>query len=342
MSDSLETKNGETVSINSMIEALERTPDKAEILEALKGLRADKVKDALGDTIKAAQFDLNKVWNDFLRDGEKAPQTHITYGQEFGRFRQWLDREGIHILNVRREDVNRFKEYRLKRSAPNTVRLTLASCSSFYRYLEAEEYIKRSPFANIKYPRKEYKKAVRTDQEKTIPVMNIEEYEAIVGELERRAETPGDRAADVNRRDSARQLYPVVHFMAEYGLRIGDVLTLRMEEGERFSVRVKGGKVRNIEMKPATAAVLKQYGYLKPHPFQGIGKSTIQGAIRKLTAGLVESETIRYRYSCHDFRHYFAVRLYREAKDVYAVKEALGHSTVAVTEVYLAGLGAGE
>ena len=41
MSDKLVTRSGESVEINSVIEALEAAPDKAEILEALKGLRAD-------------------------------------------------------------------------------------------------------------------------------------------------------------------------------------------------------------------------------------------------------------------------------------------------------------
>ena len=44
--------------------------------------------------------------------------------------------------------------------------------------------------------------------------------------------------------------------------------------------------------------------------------------------------------AAHDFRHYFAVEHYRETHDVYLVKEALGHATVSITEVYLAGLGA--
>ncbi len=45
-------------------------------------------------------------------------------------------------------------------------------------------------------------------------------------------------------------------------------------------------------------------------------------------------------HTCRDFRHYFAVNLYCETRDIYAVKEALGHATVSITEVYLAGMGA--
>ncbi|MHC4720092.1 MAG: tyrosine-type recombinase/integrase [Planctomycetota bacterium] len=343
MSDKLVTRNGETVEIDSMIEALERTPDRAELLQALKGLRADKVKKALGETVRAAQFDLTTVFNEYLADGEKSKRTVETYERECGRFFGYLDRTGTHTLQATRADINRFKEYRLKRSATNSVRLALASCSSFYKYLEAEEYITRSPFANIKYPPKEYKKAVKPDQGKPVPVMNDEEYTTIFAELKRRAlapVTPGARASEVNRRDSAHRLLPIIHFMGTYGLRIGDVLTVRMEDGDRFSVRAKGGKVRGFDLKPQTRELL--HGIVGRWPFKGIGKSTVQGAIRKLTGDLAENGRIRHRYSAHDMRHYFAVRLYQETHDVYAVKEALGHSTTTVTEVYLAGLGASE
>ncbi len=170
--------------------------------------------------------------------------------------------------------------------------------------------------------------------------MNLEEYRVIMETIRQRARAAGERACDKNRRQSARQLFPIVHFMAEYGLRIGDVLTVRLEEDDRFSVRTKGDQVRSFELRPETREYLKHYGFLKRSPFKAIGLSTIQGAIRKLTDRLSGQGAIRHRYSAHDFRHYFAVKLYQETRDVYAVKNALGHATVSVTEVYLAGLGA--
>lgn len=37
----------------------------------------------------------------------------------------------------------------------------------------------------------------------------------------------------------------------------------------------------------------------------------------------------------HDLRHAFAVPFYQETGDVYAVRKALGHASVGVTERYL-------
>ena len=343
MSDRLETRNGESVTIDSILEALERAPSKEEVVEALRGLRHDKVKNALGETVKAAQFDLAKVLNEFLADGEKAERTRQTYRAEIQRFLAWIEREQLHIFQVRRADVNRYKQHLTEKYSQNTVRLSLASSSSFYAYLEAERYLDRSPFAHIKYPRKQYKKSIKTDQGSPVPVMSEQEYQAIVEGLAKKAQSPQlpreqvyERAA----RESARRLLPIVHMMGTYGLRIGDVLTVKVEEGERFSYRQKGGSIRQKSLRPMTAEILAECGMQKRQPFKGIAKSTVQGAIGRLTKELAGRSVIRHAYSCHDFRHFYAITLYQETQDVYALKEALGHATVSVTEIYLAGLGA--
>ena len=340
MSDRLETRNGESVTIDSILEALERAPSKEEVVEALKSLRHDKVKHALGETVKAARFDLDAVFEEFLADGEKAERTVETYRREVGRFLTWLDREGLHVLQVRRADVNRFKQYLSAKYSRNTVRLALSASSAFYGYLEAERYVDRTPFAHIKYPKKHYKKAVKPDQGSPVPVMNEKEYQVIWEALERKTKAPGDMVYDAASRESAKRLLPIVHFMGTYGLRIADVLTVRLEGEDRFSYRQKGGQVRQKSLRPMTAEVLSGSGMLKRQPFKGIAKSTVQGAVGRLTRELAVRGVIRHAYSAHDFRHYFAVNLYRETQDVYAVKEALGHATVSVTEIYLAGLGA--
>jgi integrase len=54
---------------------------------------------------------------------------------------------------------------------------------------------------------------------------------------------------------------------------------------------------------------------------------------------LVSEGKLGERYSCHDFRHYFAVREYSKDKDIWRVSRLLGHNGIAVTEKYLKALG---
>ena len=335
MSDKLTTTNGETVSIDAVLEALEKAPTREEIAEALKTLRQNRVVDALDQTAKAARFDLSGAFDEFLADGEKAPNTVAAYRRGCPKFFSWLNRAGIHVLQARRADVNKFKSYLSGRYSVNTVRLTLAACSAFFSYLEAEQYSERSPFIGIKYPKKVYKKAVKPDQGRPVPVMSEEEYKAIMEALSQKTES-GNRLE----RESAQRMTAAFHFMAMYGLRVGDLLTVRIEDGGRFSYRQKGGEVLQRRLLPETAVLLQSCGMTGRLPFASIAKITVQKAMQRISTALATSGKIQHAYSAHDFRHYFAVKLYRETGDVYAVKQALGHATVSVTEVYLAGLGA--
>ena len=45
-------------------------------------------------------------------------------------------------------------------------------------------------------------------------------------------------------------------------------------------------------------------------------------------------------YSCHSFRHFFAVTEYKKDHDIHRVKELLDHSSIAITDRYLRSLGA--
>jgi len=341
MSDKLETRNGETVSIDLVLAALDKAPDKAEVMEALRDLRRDKVKEALDETVKAARFDLSKVFDEFLSNGNKADRTKQTYTDECRRFFQWLDHRAIHVLQVTVPDVDCFKAYLLEpltenttRYSQNTARLTQAACSAFYKYLVKMRYIEQSPFMGLKYPPKQYRKAMKTDQEKSIPVMNDAEYQAIIAVLAQKTES-----SNRIERESAQRMVAACHFMGTYGLRVGDLLTVRIEDSERFSYRQKGGDVLQKDFASNTMNLLQSCGMATREPFAGIAKITVQKALQRIVTELVARDALRHPYSCHDFRHYFAVNLYRETGDIYAVKEALGHANVTVTEVYLASLG---
>lgn len=332
------------IDIDQIIDVLERYPDVVEVQDALLALRHERVKEALAKTVDAAKFDLAKMFEDFLQDGVKRPHTRETYKREVGRIFAWLELRGVHPLQVTRADVNYFKDYLRKRGSvkrgplsENSVRLILASCSSFWRYLEDEGYISRSPFLHIKYPRKRYRKDAEGEHPE--PVMTQDEYLRIMEELRRRADSgPGKSIAERRVRDSAWRLLPLVHFLGMYGLRVGDVLTVKIGNNS-FSWTEKGGITRTQKLERETSDILGAYIGRAKSPFDSIAKSTVQGAIRRLTTYLFAEGAIRHSYSAHDFRHMYAMQLYQKTRDIYLVSRKLGHSNTAVTEIYLRGIG---
>jgi site-specific recombinase XerD len=54
---------------------------------------------------------------------------------------------------------------------------------------------------------------------------------------------------------------------------------------------------------------------------------------------LYQAGKIKVAYSCHDFRHFYAIIEYRKDKDVKRVQGLLFHSGIQATDRYLRGLG---
>ena len=111
-----------------------------------------------------------------------------------------------------------------------------------------------------------------------------------------------------------------------------DTLTMYVKEG-------KGGKDRQTILPKEFAMELKGYvssmgenefylfrtyrGHISERSFQERLKKAIYDA--KLTK----------RFSCHDFRHSFAINLLNKGVDIEIVRKLLGHSCLKTTQIYL-------
>ena len=78
--------------------------------------------------------------------------------------------------------------------------------------------------------------------------MNDTELQAIIEALERKAKAEGNRVYDEASRASARRMIAAVHFMSQYGLRIGSLATVKLEENH-FTYRVKGGEIKQKSLR---------------------------------------------------------------------------------------------
>jgi integrase len=74
------------------------------------------------------------------------------------------------------------------------------------------------------------------------------------------------------------------------------------------------------------------------HPFAEFTAQKLIARLSYLVEQLHKAGKLAARYSCHDLRHGFAVRIYRTTRDIYAVSRALGHANIGVTETYLSSL----
>jgi site-specific recombinase XerD len=140
------------------------------------------------------------------------------------------------------------------------------------------------------------------------------------------------------------------------GLRIGEALTLAVkdfdpESGTIVVQRGKGGKRRFVGVDSGTVALISRW--LEARQRRRIsssaplfctlaGKPIGQSYIRHPLPRLARKASIERRVHAHGLRHAFAVDLVRSGAPLYVVRDALGHTSIATTQVYLSRVGAHE
>jgi site-specific recombinase XerD len=140
------------------------------------------------------------------------------------------------------------------------------------------------------------------------------------------------------------------------GLRIGEALALAVKDfdpdsGTLVVQRGKGGKRRVVGVDSGTVAVVSRWLELRrKRRMPGVGplfctlagKPLDQSYIRHLLPRLARKTRIQRRVHAHGLRHAFAVDLVRSGAPLYVVRDALGHTSIATTQVYLSRVGAHE
>jgi len=140
------------------------------------------------------------------------------------------------------------------------------------------------------------------------------------------------------------------------GLRIGEVLALQPKDLDLISGTVivqhgKGDKRWVVGIDAGTAALIQRW--LDVRRKRGINGrapllSTLSGGVieqsyvRHLLPRLARKAGVEKRCHAHALRHAYAVELEREGATVSAIRDLLGHSSLAVTDRYLRRIGANE
>ncbi len=143
----------------------------------------------------------------------------------------------------------------------------------------------------------------------------------------------------------------LIVLMWRAGLRLGETLALRHTDidWESQTIRVlhgKGDKARTVGIDKSALATIQAYLNATPRTFgpgdllirKHDGGKVSQDYVRQLMKRLERKAGISKRVHAHLFRHTFAVELARERVPMPHIQRLLGHSSLAVTSVYLASL----
>lgn len=117
------------------------------------------------------------------------------------------------------------------------------------------------------------------------------------------------------------------------GLRRAEIAGLHADNiGERMlEVTGKGGKTRRVPIHSFLVAPLKDAKARGGYVFRG---SDGWNPVSPDALGRRIARVLPGKWSAHSLRHFYAGHVYRASKDIRAVQQLLGHSSIATTQIY--------
>ena len=210
--------------------------------------------------------------------------------------------------------------------SPHSVHAYVRTLKAFGNWMSEEGYVKGHPFERLKPPKL---------PETMIEILSDDEIMSVI------------RTINANSPLGAR-MYAIVLLLLDTGIRATELCTLtldntNLQEGY-IKVRGKGNKERMVPLGGATKKAMMRYiQAFRPEP---VGReanvvfmsddatpltySGLSQALRRLgKAADVD------RLHAHLFRHTFAVRYLMNGGDIMTLRLILGHTTLAVTQMYM-------
>jgi integrase/recombinase XerC len=203
----------------------------------------------------------------------------------------------------------------------------LSSLKAFYRFGQKAGMFSSSPLANI--PVLRIKKRLPAYIEK-------DKMEALLHEIEFPDSFQG------------RTEYLVITLLYHTGIRVSELANLKMSQIDldRSQIKVlgKGNKERIIPVHEELVALIKAYQQEKNDNFPSATFETLLLTARQKPPGVRQIYDIVHkrlllvttaeRRSPHVLRHSFATHLTANGAELNAVKELLGHTSLAATQIY--------
>jgi site-specific recombinase XerD len=296
----------------------------------VRGVWYDHLKEELREQVRHARVDLEERVQEWL-DTLASPHTRRAYQRALHHFLAYLDRKEIHPLEVKAREVDAYLAFlRTEPLSPNSQRLYVAACSAFYGTLERFDDVARNYFRGARLPTRQ--RCIKTHNE----IPDAAAVTAIMTALQQEQTLSAGRGARQKVRQ-ARYLLPVVHLITHYGFRVGALPQLTIDVHGHYTTLSKGTQIAG-QISAETLSLLEASGLSRKHPFQGYKVNSMQRAFARFGERVRQQGLIPTVYSLHDLRHYFAVQVYQQDRDLLALRDRLGHASVAVTEIYLSSL----
>ncbi len=270
-------------------------------------------------------------WIQYLRNEKNySSHTEISYFKDLTQFEEFI-KEKCHSfepVQIERDHIRMWIAHLIEQGVKSvSVNRKLSALKSFFKYLEREGVVSKSPAEHVSGPKKSKKLPSFANDNDLSNILDIE----------------NKSSEDFN---TVRNTF-ILYFLYVTGMRRSELIHLKDCDIDFYSknIRVLGkrNKERIIPLADTTIEKLKDYIYIRNRevennsPFLFV-KNNGEPLYPKMVYNIVREQLDEIptlsKKSPHVLRHSFATEMLNNGAEINAVKELLGHSSLASTEIY--------
>jgi len=254
--------------------------------------------------------------------------TITSYTTDLNQFRKFLNQrfESLNISQASHSEIRAWVVTLVENDLDsNSINRKIASLKSFFKFLLKREEIKKDPTWKIKA----LKSAKRLPQ-----FVRENEMLAILDNLKFDDDFIGSR-------DKL-----IMEVLYGTGIRLSELLNLKSNDINLHNLTIKvlgkRNKERIIPISESLKEVISNYNKVKPQGVDSMRYLLVSKGGKKCYAMVIYRTVKKYltalakveKNSPHVLRHTFATHLLNKGADLNAVKDLLGHSSLAATQIY--------
>ncbi|MCE9499659.1 MAG: site-specific tyrosine recombinase XerD [Leptospira sp.] len=251
-----------------------------------------------------------------------------SYGYDLNKFKTYLDKQHIDLLEVQSNDIMKFlTEEKNRKISSKTLAREVVAIRQFYKFLRDEKQVDINPTDKIETPEVSRQIPDHLTQDE-IDELFIKISEDNIHEL----------------RDKC-----IFELLYSSGLRISEACSLKLSDVDlntmTLTVEGKGGRERLVPFGEKSLSILNKYlaksrpEILKGRPCEYLfvskkGSYINRKSVWRLLNHYIKRTGIKKKVTPHTLRHSFATHLLENHADLRSVQELLGHIDISTTQIY--------
>lgn len=281
----------------------------------------------------------------YLRDIRRySPRTVAIYEDALKRFEEHKGSLSAEVFTI--SDIREYEAFMMESLKPRTVHQQLSALSSYCRFLVQEGELKDNPVKRVRRPKKEKRLPEFYKKESMDAYFKASEHAEGEDELALLLSAgPGSKLGVELYERRLRRL--IISILGTTGIRRAELISLEKKHFSRerltLTVHGKGDKMREIPILPSLCQEICLY--LDAAKAMGVESERLLATLkgrplypvyvdRAVKTELGDGFGITGKVSPHVLRHTLATELLEEGADLNAIKQMLGHSSLAATQVY--------